>query len=295
MPKIGADSNTQINAEINTEMITKYQILFEKDPRSQVFAPLAEAYRKMGLLKEAEQTAVSGIKHHPQFVSGLVTYARILKDLGKYETALTTLQRVIQLSHDNLLAHRLMGEIHLATKNPKEALRAFKMLLFYNPTNEYALNAVSKLESLTADEYEDELFSMKKLTELNTIETIAPFHKNSSSESDKNKATTVNNENAHGLPKKSAAIDRMLSLIDAFIVRNELEKAHQLLKDTILEFGDNDEIEKRRKSLQIRKMDFVPGAAPATHIQPLLSREKIVKERKLEFLQSVLNVVENYR
>jgi hypothetical protein len=32
------------------ELLERYQILLEKDPRSQVFAPLAEAYRKMGLL-----------------------------------------------------------------------------------------------------------------------------------------------------------------------------------------------------------------------------------------------------
>ncbi len=34
-------------------------------------------------------------------------------------------------------------------------------------------------------------------------------------------------------------MERMLSLIDAFIVRNDLEKAHALLKDTRVEFGEN--------------------------------------------------------
>jgi len=53
--------------DIQPELIEKYQIQLEKDPKSQVFAPLSEAYRKMGLLEEAFRIAVRGVQFNPQF------------------------------------------------------------------------------------------------------------------------------------------------------------------------------------------------------------------------------------
>ena len=38
---------------VNPEFVERFQIMYQKDPNSRVFAPLAECYRKMGLLDEA--------------------------------------------------------------------------------------------------------------------------------------------------------------------------------------------------------------------------------------------------
>ena len=83
---------------IHTQLIEKYQILYEKDPQSKVFAPLSEAYRKMGLLKEALQLALDGVKLHPNFSSGRVALARALLDGNQVEPALAHLKKATELS-----------------------------------------------------------------------------------------------------------------------------------------------------------------------------------------------------
>lgn len=267
--------------KIDASTVEKYQGILEKDPNSQVFAPLAEAYREMGLLQEAEKTVTAGIKRHPQFVSGLVTYAKVMRDLRRLDKALDALKKASGLSPENILAHQLLAEVHLALKNPKDALKAFKMVLFLNPSSNTAQKAVQKLESLTADEYDEDVFAMSKLPDvtLDMEPSIIVGHKDLA-------------DVVKSFPGSNAkAMERMLSLIDAFIVRNDLEKAHALLKDTRLEFGDHPEIERRMKSLQVR----YNGSDDATPLKPLQPRDKASRERKLEVLNLMLRRIDEYR
>lgn len=270
--------------KIEASTIEKYQSLLEKDPNSQVFAPLAEAYREMGMLQEARKTVTAGVQRHPQFVGGLVTYAKVMRDLGELTKALDVLKKATSLSSENILAHQLMAEVHLAQKNPKDALKSFKMVLFLNPNSKSAQKAVQKLESLTADEYDEDVFAMTKLPEVNLESSPAP----------------TGREPDFGIEEvvirpapitTNKALERMLSLIDAFIVRNDLEKAHALLKDTRVEFGDHPEIQRRMKTLQVRYND-TDEAIPLKPIQP---REQLIRERKLEVLEMMLRKIEDYR
>lgn len=272
--------------KIDASTVEKYQLMLEKDPNSQVFAPLAEAYREMGMLSEALKVVTAGVQRHPQFVGGLVTYARILRDTGELDQALGALKKATSMSAENLLAHQLLAEIHLAKKNPKEALKSFKMVLFLNPQSKTAQKAVQKLESLTADEYDEEVFAMTKLPQVDfsarTGEAAAHEPAGTAAASAVTPAT--------GSPN-NRALERMLSLIDAFIVRNDLEKAHALLKDTKIEFGDSPEIQRRLKSLQIRYND----SDEPTPLKPINSRQQQVREKQLEALQLMLRKIEEYR
>ncbi len=40
--------------KIDASTVEKYQMILGKDPTSQVFAPLAEAYREMGMLQDSK-------------------------------------------------------------------------------------------------------------------------------------------------------------------------------------------------------------------------------------------------
>ncbi|WP_413575016.1 tetratricopeptide repeat protein [Bdellovibrio sp. HCB290] len=271
--------------KIEASAIEKYQAILAKDPTSQVFAPLAEAYREMGMMKEALQVVTSGVQRHPQFVGGLVTYAKILRDAGQIGRAIEALKKATGLASENILAHQLLAELQLANKNPKEALKAFKMVLFLNPNSQSAQKAVQKLESLTADEYDDEVFAMAKLPQVNLetppIEQTIPGTKTGA-------ATEV--FKPQPVPRNKA-FERMLSLIDAFIVRNDLEKAHALLKDTRVEFGAHAEIERRMKTLQVR---YNEPDEPVP-LKPLLPREEMVRKKKIETLEMMLRKIEDYR
>lgn len=272
--------------KIDASAIEKYQNLLAKDPQSQAFAPLAEAYREMGMLPEALKTATAGVQRHPQFVSGLVTFARILRDVDQPEKALGALKKASQLAPENILAHQLMAEIYLNSKNPKDALKSFKMVLFLNPHSKSAQKAVQKLESLTADEYDEDVFAMAKLPDVQLNAATLPA-KALSSEGTEDATRIVPITPV----TPSRALERMLSLIDAFIVRNDLEKAHALLKDTRIEFGESPEIQRRMQSLQVRYHDE-EDPTPLSRLQP---RERLIQEKKLEVLNMMLRKIEEYR
>jgi hypothetical protein len=89
----------------------------------------------------------------------------------------------------------------------------------------------------------------------------------------------------------------MLSLIDAFIVRNDLNKAKMLLSDTQTEFGDHPEILQRMRLLHSRSGSMMAASYEnqATPLKPLVSREKAIQQRKLETLEMMLRNIGEYR
>src|SRR4051794_39393598 len=112
-------------------LIYSYLKKFQEDPRSRVFAPLAEAYRKAGMVKEAIDIAKEGLRFHPGFVGGRVALARALFDDQQYQAVIHELKEVTQDVPDNLVAQRLVAESSLMLGHVADALAAFKMLLYF--------------------------------------------------------------------------------------------------------------------------------------------------------------------
>lgn len=91
--------------------INKYLAILSKDPGSMVFAPLAEAYRKAGMLDEAIATAQDGLKIHPNYVSGMVALGRAYYEKGMLIEARETLEQVVITAPDNIIAANILEEI----------------------------------------------------------------------------------------------------------------------------------------------------------------------------------------
>lgn len=257
--------------DINPELIEKYQILLQKDPKSQVFAPLTEAYRKMGLIEEAFRIAVRGVQFNPNFAGGRIALAKVFLDRDNLSGAIDELEKSVELSSDNILAHQTLGECYLRSKRPKDALKSFKMVLFLAPANEKAAKAVKKLESLTADEYEEDLFEMKPLPNMGFTteqpERLKPIGDTKPITQD---------------------LERVLSLVDAYIVRNDTEKARQALTDSEVYFGQHPELVKRLKLVNQRALEV-----EETPVSKPPNRNLEVLERKIEFLRGLLSHIQD--
>lgn len=257
--------------DVQPELIEKYQILLQKDPKSQVFAPLTEAYRKMGLLEEAFRIALRGVQFNPNFSGGRIALAKVFLDRDNLGAAIDELEKAVELSPDNILAHTLLGECQLKAKRPKEALRSFKMVLFLAPSNEKAERAVKKLESLTADEYDDDLFEMKPLGSMDNVKTeefaspLQPLKRQAN----------------------ASDLERTLSLVDAFIVRNDIEKAYETLSEAEKSLGHHPELVKRLKLVSQRSLER--DEAPAT---PPPNRKLQALEQQIRFLRDLLTRVQ---
>jgi len=130
----------------NSPILYSYLKKYQQDPTSKVFAPLAEAYRKAGLIKEAVEIAREGLQVHPGFVGGRVALARALFDQGDYEEVTIELRPVVENVPDNLVAQKLLGESYLMLSRPADALATFKILLYYQPNDTELAGLVSELE-----------------------------------------------------------------------------------------------------------------------------------------------------
>lgn len=263
--------------DVNPAVVEKYQQLYAQDPNSQVFAPLAEAYRKMGLLNEALEVAREGVKRHPNFAGGRVALARVFYSLEKWEDAAAEFKKVIDLSPENILAHSLLAECYLRLKRPKDALKSYKMLLFLSPENEKAQKAIQKLESLTADEYEDDVFAMKPLKiavkewdEIHLEETPDPKSEDQ---------------------KKLRTLERMISLADAYIVRGDTDRAVEALNEAERMFGPLPEIVKRLKLLHQKNLENIAFPRTSEELAPVANRKAQQVEQQIEMLKGLLRKI----
>lgn len=246
--------------DISPEFVERYQILLEKDPKSKVFAPLAEAYRKMGLHTRAYTVCKSGLNYHPNFAGGHIAIAKVLVDLKETQKALEHLEMATELAPENILAHQLHAELLLQLKQFKNALKAYKMVLFLSPENKKAMQAVKKLESLTAEDFDKDLFP--------------DDFGYSGQQNANNKKSQINN-----LTKgDEQRLERFISLIDVYIVRNELERAKGIFEEARIEFAQHPELIKRMEiilpqtisSSNSKIQSFPTPKKPAQHKHELL-------------------------
>lgn len=105
----------------------------EEDPKSRVFAPLAESYRRLGRVDEAIRICTKGLEHHPDYASGRLALAKCFIDKKKFVEAKRELERVIHQAPENLLAQRLLADMLLSLEDLTGAIHHYKMALLLAP------------------------------------------------------------------------------------------------------------------------------------------------------------------
>ncbi len=296
-------------------LLSRYLNQYQKNRRSRVFAPLAEAYRKIGMLDEALQTLKEGIRFHPDYQLAYLVLANCYFDLQEFNKAYDVLKPMSGKNPDNLKLHHLFGEVCEKLSLQDEALNAYKNVLFINPYDEVVAEKVktleeseeirskyeikrtdpSKIEAQKTDE-EDwvaiDLSLNEKDTEEEKEETEEDvfdqwsMSKDNLTPSKKTKPKPVEKETS-----VDDEIDSIISseepfvthtLVDIYIAQKHFEKARELL-DKILE--SNPEDEKSRKKLEqvVSKL----GDSPESYYKRL-------EKKYLEFLAKIRARAEIY-
>jgi len=124
----------------------EYMRRYQEEPTSRVFAPLAEAYRRLGRLDEAIDICIEGLKHHPDFPGGRVALARCFFDKKKYAKAKDELEIVVGISPDNILAQRLLGDCFFSLKEMEQALRCYKLASVLSPEDVGLQDKIHRME-----------------------------------------------------------------------------------------------------------------------------------------------------
>ena len=128
-------------------LLLRYLKMFQEDPTSRIFAPLSEAYRKLGLVDDAIEICLEGMSANPSFVGGRVALARAYADKGLHQDVHDALAPVIDQIPDNLVAQKLFAQSCLPLGEGGKALSALKLVLYFNPDDTEVRGLVQELET----------------------------------------------------------------------------------------------------------------------------------------------------
>lgn len=125
--------------------IAKYETRLASEPRSRIFAQLADAYRKAGRLDEAIRTCRAGLRDHPTYASARMVLGRALSEKGQLREAEKELAIVLELSPGNAVAHRLLGDLAAAQGRRDEARGHYETALGLSPQDREAREALQRM------------------------------------------------------------------------------------------------------------------------------------------------------
>ncbi len=127
-----------------TSEIDKLEARFRDNPKGRNFAPLADAYRKAGLIDNAIDLCQNGLKLHPDYVSAYIVYARCLVDKKDDATALGVFKQVLGLDGENIIALRGLAELAERNGQYEQEVEWLSRLLNADPMNGDAAEALAR-------------------------------------------------------------------------------------------------------------------------------------------------------
>lgn len=127
--------------------ITELEKKLRREPSSLIFVQLAEEYRKSGAYDEAIRICKEGLARHPGYISANMLLGRVFFECRRYKEARAELERVITSSPENLMAHRLLGDIHWLEESWEQAEKRYRMVYMLNPTDLECRQRLQVIES----------------------------------------------------------------------------------------------------------------------------------------------------
>ncbi len=138
--------------------IEKLKARVEKDPNSRLFLPLAEEYRKAGMLDEAISVLLKGLERQPSYTSARVALGKIYLEKKMIEDARREFEKVISAIPDNLFSHKKLAEIYRDIGELDRAIKEYRTVLEINPLDEEARAFIEGLEKAEkTEEFMEEL------------------------------------------------------------------------------------------------------------------------------------------
>ncbi|MBI4652339.1 tetratricopeptide repeat protein [Candidatus Desantisbacteria bacterium] len=141
---------------ITNPEIENYSEKLAQNPSSRVFAPLADAYRKSGMLDKAIETCMKGLNLHPNYMSAHVVLGKIYLQKEMIKNAKDEFEKVLEIDPDNLVALTMLGEIFRKLNSFNEAINKYEKILKLDPFNDNAKKALEAIRSQSEIVLKDE-------------------------------------------------------------------------------------------------------------------------------------------
>ncbi|MDP2807269.1 MAG: tetratricopeptide repeat protein [bacterium] len=137
-----ANENLKLPPEI--EQLTQKLVA---DPKSRVFAQLADAYRKAGMIDEAIETAKKGMEHHPAYATAHLILGRCYLEKQMYALAREEFEATIKSDPQNLVGYKLLAGTYEKQNMFAEAIKFYQMVLDLDPSDMDLAERVASLKA----------------------------------------------------------------------------------------------------------------------------------------------------
>ncbi len=170
------------------ESIRYLEERLKENPKSLLFARLAEFYVHRGRIDEAIELCSQGIQHHPDYLTGHYILGKAYDTKGDQEKAEAEYKKV--LSHDchYLAAHKALGDMMLAMGWEDKAALHYREILRIDPLEEEIHELLNSL-TLGSESVEDVAVKEQKgsmnFRPISTIETESEENENWGNELEK--------------------------------------------------------------------------------------------------------------
>jgi len=149
------------NANVEVKLAENYEGLppeieklserLAKDPKSLVFSPLANAYRKNSMVDEAIEILQKGLEIHPNYASARIVLGKCYADKRMYELAKEEFKNALENDPQNIVVLESIGEVYKILNQHEKAYETYKKLLDLDPLNERIEKEVESLKTLSGE------------------------------------------------------------------------------------------------------------------------------------------------
>lgn len=128
------------------DRIGKCQKILDGDPNSQIFAALADAFRKKGMADKALDVCKKGLEIHPDYASAYIVLTKIFIGQGNFAEADHQLQKAIDVGGRTRAVDLLQSEILLKLGHKEKARAILDKLHKSDPMNESVKNLLVSMD-----------------------------------------------------------------------------------------------------------------------------------------------------
>jgi tetratricopeptide (TPR) repeat protein len=178
---------------MNDKLIEEYNTRLKENPNSLIFLPLAEIYKKNGMIEEAINTCKKGLSIHPDFYKARLFLAKIYFENNMFEEAYEEFKKLIEMNPNDNTVKELYNAVKQKIAKEKEvteeiitptlaelyyqqgfiddAINMYRKLKEKQPENEEIEKRLKELEEKKASSSNEEIISSLKriVNELNEI------------------------------------------------------------------------------------------------------------------------------
>jgi predicted regulator of Ras-like GTPase activity (Roadblock/LC7/MglB family) len=129
------------------DRIAKCQKILDADPNSQIFAALAEAYRKKRMVDKALDVCRKGLELHPDYSSAYIVLSKIFMDQGNFKEADRQLSNAIRIGGRTRSSDILQSEILIKLGQREKARTILGKLQKSDPQNDTVRRLLVSIES----------------------------------------------------------------------------------------------------------------------------------------------------